>query len=103
MLGALLVLSIAIGATYRLFYRLESAPHAPPTFSVPWCPSFLAGLVAIIRLGADEDAFLRSLQQKYGSVVYLPWPLQQYFVLEAETIDQVYKASSKVLSFVSHF
>ncbi|GAA5961005.1 hypothetical protein JCM3765_006500 [Sporobolomyces pararoseus] len=100
MIGALLVLLLAIAAAYHLSYGLKRTPLAPPTFSLPFCPSFLAGLVAIIRLGADEDGFLRSLQQKYGSVVYLPWPLQQYFVLEAETIDQIYKASPKVLSFL---
>ncbi|BGP14678.1 hypothetical protein JCM10213_006242 [Rhodosporidiobolus nylandii] len=77
----------------------RTAPNAPPTYGPCWLPHFARGLLAVVRLGKDEDAFLRSLRE-YGPVVWLPWPMKQYFVTDGDAIRQVYEAPSKVLSFL---
>jgi len=101
MLGLLLIAVIAIIVAQVVSSSRQSKSLAPPCFNIPFLPPFLCGIIAIIRLGADEDGFLQSLRKQYGPAVYLPWPMSQYFVLDAPSIEQVYRAPSKVLSFVS--
>jgi hypothetical protein len=67
-----------------------------------------AGRVAVLtmgallaRLGQDEDGYIAHCAETYGPVVYLPWPLCQYMISDSETIQRVYEASSRELSFVS--
>lgn len=55
----------------------------------------------MVRMGLDEDRFLLGLAEVYGPVVYLPWPLQQYFVLDADVIERVYDTPVTTLGFVS--
>lgn len=72
----------------------------PPVYGPWYLPSFVCGILAMIRLGADEDLFLLSLRRLYGPVVYLPWPLCQIFVLEGDVIQRVYSSPSTTLSFL---
>lgn len=72
----------------------------PPVYGPWYLPSFVRGILAMIRLGADEDLFLLSLRRLYGPVVYLPWPLCQIFVLEGDVIQRVYSSPSTTLSFL---
>ncbi|GAA6058633.1 hypothetical protein JCM10212_004044 [Sporobolomyces blumeae] len=101
MLG-LLLLGLAAVLASRLVSTRQDPSSAPPTFRYfhPLVPTFLSGLVAVVKLGKDEDEFLRELYDEYGGVVYLPWPMQRYFVLETQAIEQVYRAPSKTLSFM---
>jgi hypothetical protein len=55
--------------------------------------------MAAVALGKNEDAFLLSLRSLYGSVVYIPWPLSQIFVLDGEVMQRVYSTPASTLSF----
>lgn len=55
------------------------------------------------RMGADEDAFLLSVHEQFGGVVYLPWPLCQFLVTDKALVETVYNTHSKSLAFVSPF
>ncbi|KAL8279942.1 hypothetical protein RQP46_007792 [Phenoliferia psychrophenolica] len=72
----------------------------PPVYGPAYLPPFIRGILAAVRLGKDEDGFLISLRRDYGPVVYLPWPLGQYFVTSSSAIQRVYDTPSKTLSFV---
>lgn len=48
-----------------------------PTYSAhPLFSSVCSAIYAGYKLGTDETAFLRHLQQTYGDIVYLPFPYQ---------------------------
>lgn len=74
-----------------------------PVYGPAYLPPFIKGFLAAARLGQDEDAFLISLRRDYGPVVYLPWPLCQYFVTSNSAIQRVYDTPSRTLSFVRAF
>ncbi|GAA5967488.1 hypothetical protein JCM11641_000564 [Rhodosporidiobolus odoratus] len=94
---SLLLISLAL---LRVAYALRPAPSSrPPTYGPRYLPAFARGVLAIVQLGKDEDAFLKSLKD-YGPVVYLPWPMCQYFVTDGEAIRKTYEAPSKTLSFL---
>jgi hypothetical protein len=71
----------------------------PPVYGPWYFPRFIRGFMAMARLGTDEDAFLHSIRQQYGPVVYLPWPLCQIFVLDGDIIQRVYALPTTTLSF----
>ncbi|KDE08687.1 hypothetical protein MVLG_01145 [Microbotryum lychnidis-dioicae p1A1 Lamole] len=72
---------------------------APPTYGPRYMPGFARGLLATYRLVKHEDEFLVSLRRIYGPIVYLPWPLKQYFVLDPATVSKVYETSTSTLDF----
>ncbi|SCZ92486.1 BZ3500_MvSof-1268-A1-R1_Chr5-2g07904 [Microbotryum saponariae] len=83
---------------------------APPTYGPRYMPWFARGLLAayrtlisftslLCRLSKHEDEFLVSLKRTYGPIVYLPWPLKQYFVLDPATVSKVYETSTSTLDF----
>ncbi|KAJ8519223.1 hypothetical protein ONZ45_g3801 [Pleurotus djamor] len=55
--------------------------------------------MAMVKLGIDEDDFLLTLRREYGSLVYIPWPMKQIFVLEGSYIQKVYATPSSTLAF----
>lgn len=73
-----------------------------PVYGPRYLPPFVRGILALYRLGADEDEFLHELRRDYPVAVWIPWPMQQTFVVGSRAIDQVYKAPAKTLSFVSN-
>jgi hypothetical protein len=83
----------------RRFFT-KSSPARPPVYGPWYLPPFVRGIMAMLQLGANEDAFLLSARKLYGPVVYIPWPLSQVFVLDGELINTVYSTPSKTLSFV---
>ena len=85
-----------IWCSYRSTFKKSSVPVYGPWY----LPTFVRGIIAMIRLGQDEDEFLLSVRKVYGPVVYLPWPLDQIFVLEGQAIQNVYNSPASTLSFV---
>ncbi|KAG9225709.1 hypothetical protein CCMSSC00406_0007566 [Pleurotus cornucopiae] len=73
----------------------------PPAYGPWYLPYPIRGLLAMAKLGMDEDNFLLSLRRDYGPVVHLPWPLNQIFVLDGTLIQKVYGAPSSTLSFTA--
>ncbi|KAK4046122.1 hypothetical protein OIO90_006629 [Microbotryomycetes sp. JL221] len=61
--------------------------HNVPVYGPRYVPRFIRGIMAAVQLGRDEDGFLSLLERQYGPVVYLPWPLKQFFVLDNQTIQ----------------
>lgn len=51
------------------------------------------------RLSTDEENFLLDCKS-YGPIVYLPWPLCQYLVLDSAAVQSIYNTPSKSLVFV---
>jgi hypothetical protein len=83
------------------FLRAKPIESPTPPVYGPWyLPSFVRGIIAMIQLGANEDAFLLSARRLYGPVVYIPWPLCQIFVLDGAVIQNVYSSPSSRLSFL---
>lgn len=93
------LLPIVLWITTRLGSSKSSS--APPTYGPWYLPAFVRGGLAAYRLGDDEDGFLVRTAKEYGPVVYLPWPLCQYFVLDGDVVQRVYETPSSSLSFVS--
>ncbi|KAH8801848.1 cytochrome P450 [Flagelloscypha sp. PMI_526] len=84
------------GAAVVLAVSLFWAPwkKSPiPTYGPWYLPPFLRGLHAMMALGADEDAFLLGLYHQYGSIVYIPWPMQQYTLTTSHAINAFYASS----------
>ncbi|KAK4052113.1 hypothetical protein OIV83_002407 [Microbotryomycetes sp. JL201] len=77
--------------------RARAAPLRVPMYGPTWLPPFIRGIMAAVKLGQDEDEFLMAANKQYGPAVYLPWPLKQYFVTDADEIQRVYE--SKALNF----
>ncbi|KAL4258944.1 Cytochrome P450 superfamily protein [Pleurotus pulmonarius] len=71
----------------------------PPVYGPWYLPYPIRGVLAMAKLGMDEDNFLLSLRRDYGPVVHLPWPLNQVFVLDGSLIQKVYGTPSSTLSF----
>ncbi|GAA5835857.1 hypothetical protein JCM9279_002121 [Rhodotorula babjevae] len=93
-----LLLALAAALTARILAPRPSTPPAP-TFGPWWLPPFVRGLLAVYRLGQDEDAFLFAARREYGTIVWIPWPMRQHIVLDSEAIRRVYQAPEKSLSF----
>lgn len=94
---------LAISAVFAaVAYRMLARQPGCVSFSLhPLCPAFISGAYAAYKLGADETAFLLHLQETYGDMVYLPFPLAQYFVLSDAIVRQIYNGSyNKELSFL---
>ncbi|KAH8795948.1 cytochrome P450 [Flagelloscypha sp. PMI_526] len=64
-----------------------------PTYGVWYIPPFLRGLQAMMALGSNEDEFLLGLYRKYGSIVYIPWPMQQYILTTSRAINAFYAST----------
>ncbi|KAM0749646.1 cytochrome P450 [Meredithblackwellia eburnea MCA 4105] len=71
----------------------------PPTYGPSYLPPFIRGIIAAINIGKDEDSFLVHLHRNYGPVVYIPWPLAQYFVTSGNVVQTVYDTPARILSF----
>ncbi|GAA6002016.1 hypothetical protein JCM10207_003039 [Rhodosporidiobolus poonsookiae] len=96
---ALTVALVVVGAlVLAAGWSSSSSSSRPPVYGWRWLPRFVRGVQAMVRLGQDEDAFLLSLR-RYGPVVYIPWPMQQYIVTDGRAIASVYSAPSSVLDF----
>lgn len=95
-----LVLALLVLVLPRLVL-ISADKQALPVYGPRYLPPFVRGILALYRLGADEDGFLRELRRDYPVAVWIPWPMQQTFVVGSRAIDQVYKAPAKTLSFVS--
>jgi hypothetical protein len=80
--------------------RNNSAPRK--TFSIhPLAPPFISGAYAAYQLGINETDFLSFLQGKYGSAVYLPFPIGQHFVLSDKLVRKIYSGKyNNQLSFI---
>ncbi|KAF8878003.1 cytochrome P450 [Mucidula mucida] len=72
-----------------------------PVYGSPYLPPFVRGIQAIAAMSANEDAFLMSLLNTYGPVVYIPWPMGHYYILSSKGIDSVFAAPEKSLTFTS--
>uniref|UniRef100_A0A0K3CFE4 FGENESH: predicted gene_8.150 protein n=1 Tax=Rhodotorula toruloides TaxID=5286 RepID=A0A0K3CFE4_RHOTO len=94
-----LLAAVAAIAVARLLLRRSSFSSTLPTYGPFFLPPFVRGLLAVYRLGADEDAFLQGLKRDYGAAVYIPWPMKTTFVLSIEGIRSVYAAPRRVLNF----
>lgn len=88
-------------ASPKLFPGMAHQPAGLRVYGPWYLPAFVRGILALYRLGADEDRFLLELRREHPVAVWVPWPMQQTFVLGSRAIDQVYKAQAKTLSFVS--
>ncbi|KAK7437879.1 Cytochrome P450 [Stygiomarasmius scandens] len=99
------LLSLAVVLSSILFllvvWRLWSPPKGPtaPVYGPWYLPAFMRGIMAMVKLGSDEDAFLLDCLHTYGPIVYIPWPMGQYFVMTSPAINKVYGAPQKSLSF----
>jgi len=83
----------------RSIFKHNPTGYPTPQVYGPWyLPSFVRGIMAMIQLGSNEDAFLLSVRQLYGPVVYFPWPLCQVIVLEGTLMNSVYSSPSSSLS-----
>lgn len=94
---------LAISAVFlAVFYRLIVRRPGCVSFSLhPLCPPFINGAYAAYQLGADETAFILYLRENYGDIVYLPFPLCQYFVLSDVIIRKIYNGTyNSQLSFI---
>lgn len=94
-----LVLALLVLVLPRLVL-ISADKQALPVYGPRYLPPFVRGILALYRLGADEDGFLRELRRDYPVAVWIPWPMQQTFVVGSRAIDQVYKAPAKTLSFL---
>ena len=85
-----------------VFYRLIVRRPGGVSFSLhPLCPPFVNGAYAAYKLGSDETSFILSLREIYGDIVYLPFPLCQYFVLSDAIIRKIYDGTYNAqLSFI---
>ncbi|GAA6028327.1 hypothetical protein JCM8097_006977 [Rhodosporidiobolus ruineniae] len=92
------VVLAALAAASWLALRRPSTTPAPPTFGPWYLPNFARGLLAVYELGKDDTAFVLGLR-RLGPVVYIPWPLAQYFVTTNEAIQKVYREPEAALSF----
>ncbi|GAA5878778.1 hypothetical protein JCM3774_005069 [Rhodotorula dairenensis] len=103
LIWAPLVLALVALVVVPRFARLPSGPAdkraGVPVYGPWYLPAFVRGVLALYRLGADEDRFLLALRRDYPVAVWIPWPMCQTFVLGSRAIDQVYKAPAKTLSF----
>lgn len=100
-------LTAALGCLlFSLIYiirRLSSYPMRPTYSLHPLLPSFLSGCYAAYRLGIDEHMFFAELQRRYGSVVFVPFPVRLHFVLDTQLIKKVYEGNyNKQLSFTPY-
>ncbi|THU98119.1 cytochrome P450 [Dendrothele bispora CBS 962.96] len=99
----LLSFAIALSSIWflRAVWRLWS-PKGPnaPVYGPWYLPSFIRGMIAMVKLGSDEDAFLLDCLNTYGPIVYIPWPMAQYFVMTSSAINRVYATPQKTLSFL---
>ncbi|GAA5872235.1 hypothetical protein JCM8547_004790 [Rhodosporidiobolus lusitaniae] len=97
MLNAIFIGLLALVA--YLVLRPGRPSDAPPSYGSRWLPSWPNGILAVARLGKEgnEDAFLSGLPRP---AVFLPWPMNQYFITDGEAIRQAYAAPSSVLSFL---
>jgi hypothetical protein len=111
-------LLLATAVLLTAYFARPSSSNIP-TYGPAFLPPFVRGILAVVRLGEDEDGFLLSLKS-YGPAVYIPWPMQQvrfpslslnsmprlilggtqYFVTDGEAIRAAYAAPTSVLSFV---
>ncbi|GAA5975901.1 hypothetical protein JCM10908_005322 [Rhodotorula pacifica] len=98
-LGPFLLALLALVLLPRVIALLSADKHTLPVYGPAYLPRFVRGILALYRLGADEDGFLLELRREYPVAVWIPWPMCQTFVVGSEAIDQVYKAPSKTLSF----
>ena len=95
-----LLLALAAALAARVLAPRPSTPPPAPTYGPWWLPPFVRGILAVIRLGKDEDGFLLAARRDYGTAVWIPWPMSQTIVLESEAIRRIYQAPEKSLSFV---
>lgn len=66
----------------------------------PLAPAWLSALVASVRLGTDELAFVRDAMERYRTVTWIGWPLNKYLVLSYGNITKVYEPRFKALAFI---
>ncbi|KAH8801925.1 cytochrome P450 [Flagelloscypha sp. PMI_526] len=106
MLDAYSPLYAASGAALVLAMSLLWAPWTKspiPTYGPWYLPSFLRGLHATMALGSDEDAFFLGLYHKYGTIVYIPWPMQQYTLLTSRAINGFYSSNNLDFHPIRHW
>ncbi|KAF5345948.1 hypothetical protein D9758_011454 [Tetrapyrgos nigripes] len=97
MLPHLAAVSLVLwGITWRLW---SSNSRTAPVYGLRYLPRFIRGFMAMVKLGVDEDGFLLDCLRTYGPIVYVPWPMAQYFVLTSPTINRLYATPQKTLSF----
>ncbi|KIY69809.1 cytochrome P450 [Cylindrobasidium torrendii FP15055 ss-10] len=97
------IVSSVLALALLIFFRWQPwRSSSIPSYGAWYLPPFVRGIQAIIALGSNEDAFLLALRQKYGPIVYLPWPLGIIFLLTPRAIANYYLVPSKQFNF-SHF
>ena len=96
-----LVLALLVLVVLPRLVLISADKQTVPVYGPRYLPPFVRGILALYRLGADEDGFLHELRRDYPVAVCIPWPMQKTFVVGSRAIDQVYKAPAKTLSFVS--
>jgi hypothetical protein len=84
----------------RIFTSNPAGTPPPPIYRPCYLPPFVRGLMAMLQLGADGNAFLLTARKLYGPVVHIPWPIFPVFVLDGEVINSIYSCPSETLPFL---